>query len=204
LAVGSDDNKTFELSIAPTQFANDTLPGAMYFNLNLTSVEDVVSVQIHRKSGRESPVVVEVVPSALGWPTATTKNKTLTNLLAPVSGSYVFQGAFSDGDLRGPLRNSTLAEFVEELTSGTAEFFVNVRTTSAPYGSARGALVWTQAGISSGDSDVDGDVDDDVDGSGALIPESGAGRNSVLRFSSNVFSSIAWFAIVSLLAMPPM
>ena len=132
LATGSgtseDGESLFLLSIAPFPSA-DAASTVLYFNLNLTSADRVIGAEVRNQQG-DKQVVVQLVPSASGWPTAVVGgNATLSSLKGPISGSYDLQGAF---DLSGV-----------ELAEG-GEYFVNVRSES-PGGNARGALVWTPA-----------------------------------------------------------
>lgn len=146
----SEDGATvFELSITPSRFD----ARIAHFNLNLTSADRVVGVEIRNQTGTKG-VVLQLVP-ADGWPTAIVDgaNKTLPSLLGPLSGSYDLQGAFELS--------------TEEVSEGGA-YFVNVRT-EAVNGTARGDLVWgTDAGSASsgvGDGGEDGGkADGGVDG----------------------------------------
>ncbi len=133
----SENGETvFLLSIEPSRLAGVASTVA-YFNLNLTSADRVIGAEIRNQS-RDKEVIVQLVPSASGWPTAVVGgNATLSSLRGPISGSYRLQGAFDLSEVG--------------LTEGR-EYFVNVRTESSG-GDARGALVWTGAGDEEGGAD---------------------------------------------------
>jgi hypothetical protein len=189
----------FEFYMRPEEWSNGDSSIVMYYSLNIKSAVNVTMAQIHRSpgasSGSGSPVVLELVPTASGWPTRTepfvqgnkagnTSGKgSLSRLGAPISGSYLFQGLFTQEDLRGPMENATMLEFIEQVVNATpGEFFVNVRTETKPYGEARGSLVWTKtAGDGSGDTDgsVDG-VIEAIEAIEAILPPSPASPPSII------------------------
>ena len=126
LSSGTAENGTtaFQLSIKPYDVANNSST-VVYFNLNLTDADRVVGAEIRNQTGSKG-VVLQLVPSAAGWPTAIVKgNKTLPSLLGPISGEYGIQGAFD------------LSEYGLEPTGA---YFVNIRSESSN-GTARGTLV---------------------------------------------------------------
>ena len=123
-ASADGSSTAFELSIGRGEALDDSL-SISYFTLNLTSATGVVGAEI--RGAKDDKVVVDLVPSALGWPTAVVDGgeKTPPRLLGPISGSYATQGAFDSGDL-------------EE----GGEYYVSVRTEGSGSTAARADLVW--------------------------------------------------------------
>jgi hypothetical protein len=147
----------FELSIGRGEDLDDSL-SISYFTLNLTSATGVVGAEI--RSAKDDTVVVDLVPSASGWPTAVVGGggggeKTPPRLLGPISGSYAIQGAFDSGDL-------------EE----GGEYYVSVRTDGSGSPAARADLAWQDGAGGDAGGDAGGAAGGGAGGAGGR-PEAG-------------------------------